>query len=234
MNTDMLWLLALGAGGGLLHALDADHILAVSTVAAGGDASRRRVLRTALNWALGHGLSLGVVTLSVLGLGLAMPEGLSAMAELLVGVILLAAGLSLLWAGWRGEVALSLHRHGGLPAHAHLHGRDHVGAPGRGLVDHRPVLIGIIHGVAGSAPLLALLPLVIKAQFRPPAATPDCTPHPSPDERYSPPPPHSSENGGCRAYSECTGRIGSAGLLARVRRPPSRHPARRRTRCCPG
>ena len=86
MNTDMLWLLALGAGGGLLHALDADHILAVSTVAAGGDASRRRVLRTALNWALGHGLSLGVVTLSVLGLGLAMPEGLSAMAELLVGV----------------------------------------------------------------------------------------------------------------------------------------------------
>ena len=158
MNTDMLWLLALGAGGGLLHALDADHILAVSTVAAGGDASRRRVLRTALNWALGHGLSLGVVTLSVLGLGLAMPEGLSAMAELLVGVILLAAG-------WRGEVALSLHRHGGLPAHAHLHGRDHVGAPGRGLVDHRPVLIGIIHGVAGSAPLLALLPLVIKAQF---------------------------------------------------------------------
>lgn len=166
MNTDMLWLLALGAGGGLLHALDADHILAVSTVAAGGDASRRRVLRTALNWALGHGLSLALVTLSVLGFGLAIPEALSSVAELLVGVVLLAAGLSLLRAGWRGEVAVSLHRHRGLPAHVHLHGRDHIDAQGaRGLVDHRPVLIGIIHGIAGSAPLLALLPLVIQAQF---------------------------------------------------------------------
>src|SRR5690606_41463876 len=74
MNTDMLWLLALGAGGGLLHALDADHILAVSTVAAGGDASRRRVLRTAPHWAPGHGLARALVPLRGMGFGRATPD----------------------------------------------------------------------------------------------------------------------------------------------------------------
>lgn len=166
MSPEILLLLALGAGGGLLHALDADHILAVSTVAVGGDASRRKILATALNWALGHGLSLALVSLTVLGFGLAIPEALSSTAELLVGVILVAVGLSLLWAFGRGEVRFSVHRHENLPSHAHLHGVDHSPKSGRrGLGDHKPMLIGIVHGVAGSAPLIALLPLVIQSQF---------------------------------------------------------------------
>src|SRR5690554_5493586 len=166
MTPEIILLLALGAGGGLLHALDADHILAVSTVAVSGDASRRRILRTAFNWALGHGLSLALVTLVVLGFGLAVPETLSSAAELLVGAILVAVGLSLLRGLWRGELRFSAHRHSGLPTHVHLHDAAHLPASDRrDAGDHRPVLIGIIHGIAGSAPLIALLPLVIKAEF---------------------------------------------------------------------
>lgn len=165
MSPEILLLLALGAGGGLLHALDADHILAVSTVAVSGDASRRKILATALNWAVGHGLSLALVCLTVLGFGLAIPETLSSTAELLVGVILVAVGLSLLWAFRRGDMRFSVHRHENLPAHAHLHGLDHSPKGRLSLGDHKPMLIGIVHGVAGSAPLIALLPLVIQSRF---------------------------------------------------------------------
>jgi nickel/cobalt transporter (NicO) family protein len=165
MNPEILVLLALGAGGGLLHALDADHVLAVSTVAVSGEASRRKILATAFNWALGHGLSLTLVSLTVLGFGLAIPETLSSVAEFLVGGILVAVGASLLLAFRRGDVRFSAHRHSGLPPHAHLHDRDHTPQGGAVFSDHRPILIGLVHGVAGSAPLIALLPLVIKSQF---------------------------------------------------------------------
>lgn len=166
MSPDILLLLALGAGGGLLHALDADHILAVSSVAVSGDASKRDVLVTARNWALGHGLSLGLISLTVLGFGLTIPEALSSAAELLVGVILVAVGFSLLWAFGRGDMRFSIHRHCSLLPHAHLHDRNHGSKNSRlNFAHHKPMLIGIVHGVAGSAPLIALVPLVIESRF---------------------------------------------------------------------
>jgi hypothetical protein len=147
-------------GNGLLHALDADHIVAVSSVAVQGKASRGAILRTAFEWALGHGVSLLLICCVVLGFGLALPEQLSHLAELLVGAILLAVGSSLLWALARGEVTLSRHEHPQLPPHLHLHKHSHSR-----LGHHKSVFIGFIHGTAGSAPLLAVLPLVIRNEF---------------------------------------------------------------------
>ncbi|MAT50444.1 MAG: hypothetical protein CMK32_04585 [Porticoccaceae bacterium] len=153
-------LLALGALNGLVHALDADHVLAVSAVAMQGEARRRRVLFTALEWALGHGASLLFIALMVLGLGMAVPERLAHVAEVLVGVILIAVGVSLLRGIYRGQLHASAHKHPHLPVHFHLHRDGH-----RRLGDHKSVLIGIVHGIAGSAPLLAVLPLVIQSRF---------------------------------------------------------------------
>jgi hypothetical protein len=160
MSTEILLLLVLGMANGLLHALDADHILAVSAVAFEGDSRRRNVLRTSACWALGHGGALALLVTLAVGFEWAIPELVSTTAELLVGVILMAVGSSILWQLWRGRIRISHHRHEGLPSHLHLHDHRHLHRS-----DHRPVLVGVVHGVAGSAPLLAVLPLIIKSQL---------------------------------------------------------------------
>ncbi|GIX21809.1 MAG: hypothetical protein KatS3mg121_0592 [Gammaproteobacteria bacterium] len=158
--------LALAAGAaalGALHALDADHIMAVTVLAAG--AGRRRALRYALRWALGHALALTALALPVLWLGRALPERLAAAAETAVGLTLIALGAATLWALWRGRVHLHRHRHDALPEHAHWHrhapGEDHDRRAHRHR--HTPTLVGLLHGTAGSAPLLALLPMSLQA-----------------------------------------------------------------------
>lgn len=155
-------LLSLAFGLGMLHALDADHIMAVS-----GLASTRPGLRTSLafcgRWAIGHGLSLSAIGMSVLLLGMAIPTRLSAYAEQLVGVVLVAIGVWVLVDLLRKRAHVHFHRHESLPPHAHWHQHEATpGLPSGGhghRHGHRAVMVGMLHGTAGSAPLLALLPL---------------------------------------------------------------------------
>ena len=160
MTAELVLLMMLGMGNGLIHALDADHILAVSSVAASDKPSRRGIFRTALMWALGHGASLLMVTIAALGLGWVIPEGLSQAAEIAVGVLLIAIGLSIFVQLRKSDIRLSHHHHDHLPPHTHLHNADHGNR-----ADHKPVLVGVIHGIAGSAPLLAVLPSLIQSHF---------------------------------------------------------------------
>lgn len=154
-------ILSLAFGLGMLHALDADHIMAVS-----GLASRRPSLRGSLRfctrWAMGHGLVLLVIGGAVLLLGMAIPESLSTLAELLVGVVLIVIGAWVLWDLLKQRAHLHFHTHDHLPQHAHWH--SHAANNKEHHTDthkheHRAVLVGVLHGTAGSAPLLALLPL---------------------------------------------------------------------------
>jgi len=160
MSSEILILLMMGMAGGLLHALDADHILAVSAVALEDRSAKKKILRTALLWASGHGLALVLLILAAVGFGWVIPEFMSRSAEVLVGVILVAVGASILRHFYRGEIRITRHSHGNLPPHTHIHNPGHNCNN-----DHRPVLVGIVHGVAGSAPMLAVLPLLIKQQF---------------------------------------------------------------------
>jgi nickel/cobalt exporter len=153
-------ILSLAFGLGMLHALDADHIMAVS-----GLASTRPGLRTSLKfcarWAIGHGLSLLLIGSAVLLLGMAIPTSLSAVAESLVGVVLIGIGVWVIWTLVYQRAHLHFHRHDDLPRHAHWHvhhhRQEHHRDPHRH--DHSAVMVGILHGTAGSAPLLALIPL---------------------------------------------------------------------------
>ncbi|OOZ40502.1 hypothetical protein BOW53_07530 [Solemya pervernicosa gill symbiont] len=160
-ESSVVAILSLAFGLGLLHALDADHIAAVTGLASQEEGGRRQALRFSLMWALGHGLTLLLVGVAVILLGMAIPAQLSEWAETLVGVVLVVIGIGVLLDIRRENVHLHFHRHdSGLP-HAHWHhhtpGREHRASHHRHR--HTPVLVGVLHGAAGSAPLLALLPM---------------------------------------------------------------------------
>ena len=119
---------------GMRHATDADHVVAVTTIV-----SRRGALGSAAAvgalWGLGHTLTLIAVGGAMIGLNLAMPPWLGLSLELLVAVMLVVLGIVNVVGGPRGErVAES---------------------------SARPLIVGTVHGMAGSAAFTLLaLPLI--------------------------------------------------------------------------
>jgi hypothetical protein len=150
-------LLGFGFVLGLRHALDVDHLAAVSTIVT----QRRSVWSSSLVgalWGLGHTASLLAVALVVIGLHAEVPPALGRGLELAVAAMLIGLGANLLWALRRGgRLHVHRHEHGGR-AHVHLH----VHAPAEAPVAHhhpvragrRPFLVGLVHGLAGSAALM--------------------------------------------------------------------------------
>lgn len=154
-------LLGLAFVYGLIHALDADHIMAVSGLYSAG--AGKSGVRLCLSWALGHGLVLLLAGVAVFILGFAMPSRLSELAEYLVGILLLLIGLSLAWQLLGCRARLHFHRHEGLAPHAHWSRQDDLGRTENPPAqhDHRALLVGVVHGAAGAAPVLAVLPLTL-------------------------------------------------------------------------
>ena len=145
---------------GLKHALDADHLAAVSTMAA----ERRSLLDSSLIgilWGAGHTAALMIAGLLVIFLHLQIGERTSKALEFCVGVMLIVLGASALRRLARSrKIHMHAHEHHGFwHVHPHLHGRNDD-APHRhhGLASGvRPVLVGMMHGLAGSAALTLLV-----------------------------------------------------------------------------
>jgi nickel/cobalt transporter (NicO) family protein len=127
---------------GFAHALDADHVAAVSTLAA-RENGRRASLWYAAQWALGHGGLLLLIATATLLFRWALPPALPQWAERCVGLVLIVAGISMLWALVRGHAIVGPHRH----------------AETWRL--RAPFVVGMIHGTAGSAAMLALIPMTL-------------------------------------------------------------------------
>ena len=82
----------------MAHALDPDHVLAVSSLAVRkSDRPGARAVAYAVQWAMGHGGLLLLVAAAALFLHRELPTPLPYWAERLVGVILIATGLSVCW-----------------------------------------------------------------------------------------------------------------------------------------
>jgi hypothetical protein len=158
----MFGILGLGFLLGMQHALEADHIAAVSSIAARrsqvGD-----IVRHGLTWGLGHTLTLFAFAGAALLLGHAIPESLARPIETAVGVMLVGLGGHVLWRLCRDRV--HFHRHGHGDGTVHFHAHSHAGeiAPHvRTAHAHehvfrwRTLLVGLMHGMAGSAALLVL------------------------------------------------------------------------------
>lgn len=135
----LLPVLFAGLAMGILHAFDPDHVLTMSSLGARPDA-RNATRHYAASWGVGHGGILVLAALALVLFDLPMPDALPQGAERLVGVIMIAAGGSLALALWRG--------------------RDEAQQRPR-LREKAPFLIGMVHGMAGSAAVFALLPMTM-------------------------------------------------------------------------
>ena len=153
-------ILSLAFGMGMLHALDADHI-AMVTGLSGRHASFQKSVLYCTRWAIGHALTLTVIGTLVFIIGLQLPEQISLYAEFVIAIFLIGLGLVLLYRLHKQQIHIHFHAHDDLPEHAHWH--SHESDHGHHH-QHRALLIGSVHGLAGSAPLLALIPLAVNQQ----------------------------------------------------------------------
>jgi len=161
-ESDSLYaVLSLALGLGMAHALDADHIVAVSGLAS-ARATFRDTLRFCLRWSLGHGVTIMLLGAAVLLLGMAIPATLSHYAEEAVGFVLIGIGIYVLWDLLLDKAHIHFHAHDEISPHAHWHRHSKTAAPHRHT--QGALMIGMLHGAAGSAPLLTLLPLSAQSQ----------------------------------------------------------------------
>jgi hypothetical protein len=161
-----LGVLGLGLVYGLKHATEVDHIVAVSTIV-----SEHRKLSHAAwvggLWGAGHTLSLAVVGCLVLAMRVVIPERLAGFLELAVALMIIFLGVSATAKafGKRGDFHLHEHTHDDVPhIHVHFHepGTQHAGpvkshSHAIRQVGFKPVLVGAVHGLAGSAALTLLV-----------------------------------------------------------------------------
>jgi hypothetical protein len=149
----------LGVVQGMRHALEPDHVAAVSTMVA-EQRSVRSSVRFAVAWGAGHGLTLVVVGAVLFWIRGEMPARLSDLFELAVGGMLIGLGLrALILAARAGRNGpLTRHRHDDV-VHVHEHDGDHLHVlrvEGWALA-RRPLLVGLMHGLAGSGALTAMV-----------------------------------------------------------------------------
>ena len=146
----------LGSLLGMRHALEPDHLAAVSTLVTGERSPAKAALLGAC-WGLGHTFSLVVVGTVLVVLRAEMPSRAADLFELGVALMLVGLGLRAMYVAARqgpsGPVHAHAHRgrlhvHPGAPAHIHI---------GTWTLARRPLLVGAVHGLAGSGALTALV-----------------------------------------------------------------------------
>ncbi|MGH7393194.1 MAG: urease accessory protein [Candidatus Rokuibacteriota bacterium] len=145
---------------GLRHALDADHLAAMATFVS-QEASVARSCLLGTFWGIGHTAALLVAGGVTIAFKTTISPAVESALESVVALVLIVLGVHV---GLRALGGLRLHAH----THAHdgvLHRHAHVHLGGGGAHHHvhttaiarRPLLMGVLHGLAGSAALMLLV-----------------------------------------------------------------------------
>ena len=183
----LLSIIVLGFFLGMRHATDPDHVVAVTTIV-----SRQRSIRHAaligVLWGLGHTITILVVGSAIILFGIVIPARVGLTMELSVGLMLILLGILNLsgMMRWITETVTPLHM--GYHAHPHeqvdyVHSHSHGRVPEQpshaenatavGWMDRtfgrlgfyhviRPLTVGIVHGLAGSAAVALLVLTTIR------------------------------------------------------------------------
>lgn len=158
-----LSLLLLGFLIGIRHAVEADHIAAVASLSARTDGIRNTIWQ-GVAWGLGHTITLFVFGSIALLVDSVIPGPFAAALEFAVGIMLIFLGFDVLLRLHRKRIHFHVHEHHGGVQHLHAHSHEntlphecsphqHKHASG---FPKRALLVGLMHGMAGSAALILL------------------------------------------------------------------------------
>jgi hypothetical protein len=183
--SSLLPVLALGFFLGMRHATDPDHVIAVGTIVSRYRTARGAAVIGAA-WGLGHSLTILVVGSGIIAFSWMIPRRVGLSMELAVGLMLIVLGLASLrdlfrlfkrrppsLAGAAGHLHSHAHQHGDyVHSHPHQHepeAHPHTSeqTPVAWLDRHfggirlyqlvRPLAVGVVHGLAGSAAVALLV-----------------------------------------------------------------------------
>lgn len=185
-----LSIIVLGFFLGMRHATDPDHVIAVTTIVSRQRTVKHAAAIGAL-WGIGHTLTILLVGSAIILFGLVIPPRIGLTMELSVGLMLILLGILnlsgiLQWitesfaapVGSSGRTHSHIHAHGDyIHAHVHSHAPESHGhaenATPVGFLDRafgqlglyqslRPLAVGIVHGLAGSAAVALLVLTTIR------------------------------------------------------------------------
>ena len=163
--TGLISLLGFGVLIGIRHAFEADHVAAVAGLAARRTSFVSVVGQGAI-WGCGHTISLALIAGFMLSLGLSFPARLEWFFEFCVALLLLFLGGQLLWRMRQERVHGHAHQHADGSVHWHFHRHDgEVAASHHRRAAHAhqharfgwaALMVGMLHGMAGSAALVLM------------------------------------------------------------------------------
>jgi ABC-type nickel/cobalt efflux system permease component RcnA len=185
-----LSILAVGLFLGMRHATDPDHVIAVTTIVS-NQRNRMRAALIGAFWGVGHTLTIFVVGTGIILFNLVIPARIGLSMELCVAVMLIVLGLMNVAGFLRSMPTGSIHNRDGervIHSHPHSHGdyihshphvhqpEAHPHTPGQtplarldqvfgkiGLYQYlRPFVVGVVHGLAGSAAVALLVLTTIR------------------------------------------------------------------------
>jgi high-affinity nickel-transport protein len=183
---DNLPVIVLGLLLGMRHATDPDHVIAVTTIVSRQRTTRGAALIGSL-WGIGHTVTIMLVGGVIILFDVAIPPRLGLTMEFGVALMLIVLGIVNVAAPWRRATSMRPAREG---LHAHHHGHDdyvhrhaHGHEPGfhghaedqtplsrvDGMLGQlgvyqvmRPLVVGLVHGLAGSAAVALLVLATIR------------------------------------------------------------------------
>ncbi|WP_066249573.1 sulfite exporter TauE/SafE family protein [Neobacillus drentensis] len=144
MTGSLLSILLLGFLLGIKHAIEPDHVIAVSTIASESKNLKRSIF-AGVYWGIGHTATLFIVGMILIVAKNTITDTVALSLEFIVGIMLVSLGLNSI-------VAFMKHRH-----HHHHHDSHHTSTHKKKNRTHlKSFFIGLIHGLAGSAAMVLL------------------------------------------------------------------------------
>ena len=159
----MLSILIFGFLLGLRHAVEADHVAAVASMAT-RSTSLAEGIRLGATWGMGHTLTLLLFGSIVIFSDSLIPETMALSLEFVVGIMLVALGVDVIYKMRKERIHFHVHEHADGIKHFHAHSHANDGAHSDSAHEHqhkkkfplRPLFVGMMHGMAGSAALIIL------------------------------------------------------------------------------
>ncbi|WP_314588287.1 sulfite exporter TauE/SafE family protein [Paenibacillus terrigena] len=164
MEANLLSILALGFILGIKHAIEPDHVIAVSTIAS----QSKKLISSTLSgvfWGIGHTATLFVIGTWLILMKGEIPEIWAMSLEFVVGIMLVYLGISTFFSFKH----LHVHKQKREEAdHVNLHSHQHHGEhkhqhPRKKISYLKSMMIGFVHGLAGSGAMVLLTMSTVKS-----------------------------------------------------------------------